>query len=912
MRDWKKDVRDRLLLPELKGLREERIIEEIVVQLEDFYQEARGHGLSEDKAEEEALGRIDWETLKDGLDRSERRRRRPRSVIWMETLGNRMRQWGGFWIGVANTLQDMRIALRQIRQRPGVTVAAVLCLAIATGGGAVLYTQAVATLLQPSLAEDPDRMVRIYTRWEGSEEYASVSYPDFEDLRREVETFESVVLATPVPMNLATEDRSRRVWGELVSADYFRSFGVEMVMGRTFLPEEDESEGTHPVVVISYGLWQSRFGGDPDIIGRQIHINRHPFTIIGVTEEEFYGDSVGLVMRLWVPVAMYREAAPMLSDIHIRDDHMFRSAICRLETGVTFDQAVEQVEVLRDRLAEQYPDIYTGKTFNLLPEREASLDPLVRADFKRFIFFGFVIIAFVLVLACANVAGLLLARTAGRRREIGIRMALGAGRGRLMRSLLAESATLALVAGFLAFVIAMLLHGASNSISVPMDLPLVLGSGAIIYWSDILFIFVATVIAAVLISLTPAIQASRENIASALSSGDGMQPRQATLSRRMLVTVQVAASFTLLVGSGLVLRGMQHMQDVDPGFDPQNQLLATVDLAMQGYSDDEGRIFCRELKSRLRNLPGVEAVGMALNIPLSLTAQTNACEPEGYEIPEGERLLAGVNIVDEGYFAAMGIPILEGRVFTEFDNEEAPPVIIVNEAFRDRFWPGESPIGKRVKHADVWMEVVGMVPTGKYFSLGEDPSPHYYYAFDQNYFGMMTIHIRGSEPLALVDAVRREVAELDPMLPVGELNSMAGRISFSLMPYSIATGVMFMFGLIAVLLASIGLYGLVDYFVSRQTKEIGIRMALGALNSDVLRFVVGRGMRLTFTGLAIGLVCAIGISMLARTVLPGLDSVEPLLLGIPLLLLGMIAFLASFFPAHRATRIAPVDALRIE
>jgi predicted permease len=392
-----------------------------------------------------------------------------------------------------------------------------------------------------------------------------------------------------------------------------------------------------------------------------------------------------------------------------------------------------------------------------------------------------------------------------------------------------------------------------------------------------------------------------------------MLSRRAAFSRRMLVTVQVAASFTLLVGGGLVLRGMQHMQDIDPGFEPENQLLVSLDLAMQGYSEEEGRIFFHDLKNRLNTMPGVEAVGLALNIPLSLMAQTHGCEPEGYEIPEGERLLVMVNTVDEGYLAAMGIPILEGRGFTAFDDEDAPPILVVNEAFRDRYWPGESPIGKRVKHADTWFEVVGMVPTGKYFALGEKPRPQYYYAFNQNYFGMMTVHVRvDSDPLALVDAVRREVADLDPMMPVGELNTMAGRISFSLMPYSIATGVMWMFGLIAVLLASIGLYGLVAYFVNRQTREIGIRMALGALNSDVLRFVVERGMRLTFVGLGIGLICSMGVSVLASTTLPGVRLFEPLLMGIPLLLLAVIALLASFFPARRAIRITPMDALRVE
>ncbi|MFC1545368.1 ABC transporter permease [Gemmatimonadota bacterium] len=913
MPDWRSEIRERLDLPELQGLREERIIEEITVQLHDFYEEALGRMLPEIEAEQYAIDRIDWETLSDGLRLSERRRRRPRFAIWAESMAGRLRVRGGLWIWITDMGKDMMIALRQVRKNPGVTAAAVLCLAVAIGGGAVLYSMAVGTLLQPSTAENPDRIVRIYTRWEGGNEFSSVSLPDFEDIRREVGVFDRLVLATPMSMNLTIDDQNSRVWGSLVSGDFFECFGTEMELGRGFLPEEDRTDDTHPVVVVSYGFWQERFGSDPDIVGQQIQINRYPFTVIGVAGKGFYGDSVGMVMRLWIPVAMHTRAAPLLTDIHKRDNHLFRSIICHLRPGVSVGQAAEQVDMMRASLADRYPDLYTGKAFTVLPEKEASLDPMVRGGFVQFISFGSAIVALVLILSCANVAGLLLARTEGRRQEIGIRVALGAGRGRLMRSLLAESAVLAIIAGVLACIIAVVLNGASGSMTAPMDIPIAFGTGKAILWSDILFIFSATVAATVLISLTPAIHASRANIASALKSGSNMLSRRATFSRRILVIVQVAASFTLLVGGGLVLRGMEHMREIDPGFDAGNQLLLSLDLTVQGYSEEEGSAFFRDLKDRLSTLPGVEAVGMAFNIPLSLMSQTHVCDPEGYMIPEDERLQVMVNTVDEGYFTAMGIPILEGRSFGVFDDESAPPVIIVNEEFRDRYWSGESPIGKRVKHGDTWFEVVGMVPTGKYFSLSERSRPHYYYAFGQSYQGLMTIHIRSdSYPLALADAVRREVADLDQALPVDELSTMAGRISFSLMPYSIASGVMWMFGCIAMLLASIGLYGLVSYFVNRQTREIGVRMALGAVNSDVLRYVIGRGMRLTLVGLGIGLVCAAGVSVMAGATFPGIRAFEPLILGIPMLLLILIAFLASYFPARRAIRITPIDALKAE
>jgi predicted permease len=427
------------------------------------------------------------------------------------------------------------------------------------------------------------------------------------------------------------------------------------------------------------------------------------------------------------------------------------------------------------------------------------------------------------------------------------------------------------------------------------------------------FIVVASGLATIIISLAPALFASREDAAEALRLGTGSRPRQASFSRRALVAVQVAASFTLLVGGGMVLKGMQQLQTVDPGFDPERQLVARVDLVLQNYSEAEGRLFHRRLRENLIGRPEIEAVGLAFNIPLSLSMQTHGIEPEGYEIPEGERLLVDVNTVGEGYFEAMGISFIEGRPFNASDTPDTHPVVIVNEAFRDRFWPGESPLGKRVLRGDAWFDVVGMVPTGKYFGLGEDPKPYMYYAFGQHYEGMTNIHIRtAGDPLLMVDTVRREIGALDPTLPVQELNAMTGRIDFALMPFRIATGAMWTFGLIAVLLSSIGLYGLVAYFVNRQKREIGIRIALGAVRGDVLRHVIGRGMRLTVTGLAIGFIFALGAASLASTAIRGLRVFDPVLLGIPMILLGAIAFVASLFPALLAARIAPAETLRVE
>jgi predicted permease len=913
MPDWKRIVRERLRLPDLRELRGERIVEEIAGQLEDLYQQERTRGVTEAEAEGRALDHFDWEVLAEGLETAERPNRRPHGERWADGVEEGMRRRGGSWVPSADFLQDLRLAVRQLRRRPGVTVAAVFSLAIAISGGAYLYGTAVETLLKPSTAADPARVVRLYTAWEGSLPYGSISYSDFEDLRDGVEAFESAVVTAMMPMYLNVGERTQRIWGGLVSGGYFQTLGVGMALGRAFLPEEDLTEGTHPVAVISYAFWQNRFGGDPEVIGRKVEINRHPFTIVGVAEKGFYGDSVGLVMPLWVPAAMHEVATPLLTGFHIRDNHSLRSIIARLKPEATLAQAEEQVAAVRERLAGTWPDLFVGKTYRVYPEREASLDPLVRRDFARFITFGFVMVALVLLLASSNVAGLLLARTAGRTRELGIRMALGAGRGRLVRTLLAESLVLGGLGGLAGLVLSMVMNRASAGLSVPIDVPLSISTGKTLNPSDFYFMLAATVVVTLLIGLTPAIQALREDVVASLKSGDGRRPHRAHLARRALVAVQVAVSFALLAGGGMVLKGLRHMQQIDPGFDPDGQLVAGLDLTLQRYSEEEGRRFFTDLKERLLGLPGVEAVGLAFSIPLSLMMQTHGVEPEGYEVPEGERLLVDVNTVDEDYFTAMGIPILEGRAFTRFDDPAAPPVVIVNEAFRDRFWPGASPIGRRIKHGETWYEVVGMVPTGKYLGLGEEPRPYYYYAFAQDYIGMVNLHIRTSgNPLALAPAVRREVAELDPSLPVGELNTMRGRTAFALMPYTIATGAMWVFGLLSILLASIGLYGLVAYFVNRQRREIGIRMALGARERDVLWHVVGRGLRITLIGLAIGLVFALGTSVMVSGLIRGLHPIEPLVLGIPMLLLTAIALAASWFPARQAVRISPVEVMRSE
>ncbi len=808
-------------------------------------------------------------------------------------------------------LQDVGFSVRQMVKNPGFTAAAVLCIALGIGANTATFSFANSILMYESPAREPDRLVRLFIRWASGLEYGSWSWPDYVDFRDRSDVLEGLVAERPTPVNLSRDGQNERVWGILTSGNYFSELGIEINIGRGFNEEESETRGAHAVTVLSHALWQTRFGADPDVLGDDIILNGQPFSVIGVAPEGFRGTNVGFAPDLWVPFMMAEAISPGYNILDERGNHGIQFITGRLKPGVTVEQADESLNALMAELIGEYPE-NEGKSVLVFPEGEAALHPMVRGGFVGFIAVMFGVVGLILLLACANVAGLVLARSSARSREIGIRLSLGASRLRLVRQLLTESLVLAAAAGGVGLLLAFWLIRLVSAFEPPSDLPL---DWTISMDARVLaFTFLATVITGAVFGLAPTLQTTRQDLASTVKEGAAQGGSKSSFARRALVVSQVGLSLVLLIGAALAIRSLRNVGEVDLGFEPDNLAIAGVDLDLQGYDGDAGRQFQRELRERLGTVPGVEAVGYGDVIPLNLMSNSSGVLPEGYEIPEGStRPIVERNVVDAGYFEAMGIPVLQGRAFTEADNEDAPPVMIVNQTFAERYWPGEDPIGKQVEANSVDHTVVGIVKDGKYFSIGEDPKPYFYRSMHQRYSGYFFIHVRtAGETAGVLEAVRREVGAMDATLPVSDLQTMTAALGIAYLPARLGASVVAGFAVLALVLAAVGLYAVVAYSVSQATHEIGIRMALGARAADVLRLVVRQGMGLTVVGLGVGLVGGLALTRLMGALLYGVAPTDVTSYIVASLVLALAAALACFVPAWRATRVDPLVALRSE
>ncbi len=813
---------------------------------------------------------------------------------------------------MAHFIQDIRYGARQLRNNPGFTLAAVLCIALGIGANSATFSFANSLLFRMPDVEEPDRLVRLFISWASGLKFGSFSYPDFVDFRDKNDVFSGMIAETLRPLHVSDGDRNEKLAGSIVSGNYFSGLGVDIAMGRDFAPEEDRTPGTHPVAILSHGLWQRRFGADPNVIGRSISINGHPFTIIGVAPQGFQGINTAIRNDLWVPILMQEQLIPGDNLLEQRDYHWINFVTARLKPGDTVDQARDSTNVLMVNLIEEYPDSNKGKSIDIYPESQASLHPMVRQGFVGFMTLVFAVVGLVLLLACANVAGLLLARVAARHKEVGIRLALGASRGRLVRQLLSEAILLSILGGGFGLLLAVLLIRLIQSFQPPSGMPIhlevsidpvVLG-----------FTFLAAVLTGVVFGLAPALQAIKQDLVASLKEGVASQFGGASRLRKVLVVGQVALSLVLLIGAGLVIRSLQNARNLDPGFNPDNLLVAILDLDLQGYDEAAGRQFRRALRERVETLPGVQAAGFSMEIPLHFAGRQRGVRPRGYEVPEDSNAPSiDYNLVDHGYFRAMGIPLLSGRGFAETDDEDAPPVLVINQTFAERFWPGDDPIGKRVRTAGEDHEVIGLVGAGKYFSLGEDPKPYMYLPLAQNHHGTTVLNARtAGEPAALLPAIRAEIRNLDATLPVSDLKTMHTALGFALLPARMAAGVVSAFAVLALLLAAVGLYGVIAYSVCQGMRDIGIRMALGAGSADVLKLVLRQGVKLVVGGLAIGLVGGLALTRLMSGQLYGVSATDPASYAVAAIVLTGVALLASFLPARRATAVDPVVALREE
>jgi predicted permease len=812
-------------------------------------------------------------------------------------------------------MNDVRFAFRQLRRNPGFSLIVVLTLALGIGANASIFSLVNAVFLRPPpCVQQPDRLVWIYTSDFSGPPYGASSYPDFQAFREQTKLLSAAAAFSPKPVNLVESGQTTRLMSELVSADYFDVLGVRPQRGRGFIPNEGREPAA--VAVIGDGLWHRRFGGDPAIVGKAIHLNGGTFTVVGVAPPGYRGSIRGLQVDVWIP---FRAQQLLMGRQDFIDQRGNRGllVIGRLAPGVTPDRAQAGFRVVAASLYRAYPKSWVdvkdhGRSITVVPERISRVPMMLRGPALGLTGLLLTVVGLVLLLCCANVANLLLARAAGRSREFGIRLSLGATRKRLARQLLTESALLAALGGVAGLLSAT--WSARLLAKLLPPLPIRLHLDVSLDWRVVLFATAASGLTALLFGLAPALRSARADVTSTLKEVPAAgRVRRMTL-QSALVVVQVAVSIVLLVGAGLLLRSLSASQRVDVGLDPQGVVVAGMDLSTQGYEDQQRVEFYRGLERRLSHLPGTTGVALGSSVPLSLRGSRTGAGVEGYEPRQGEDMEFRFAVVGPNYFRVLRIPLLRGRGFSAADRAGAPPVVIVNEAFARRFWPDQDPLGKRLNFAANLknLTVVGVVPTGKYTSLAEDPTPFLYLSYLQAPQDML-VHIRSTRQAErVIPGVRRAVHEIDPDLPLTTLAPMTEVMATSRLPQRIGAAVLTLFAALAMLLAAVGLYGVMAAVVSRRTREIGIRVALGADRRRIVRLVVGRGLGITVLGLTVGLALAAVLSHLLSRFTFGIQTLDPpAFIGMSVLF-AAVATAACYLPARRASRVEPMAVLREE
>jgi predicted permease len=814
--------------------------------------------------------------------------------------------------------QDIIYGLRTLLRSPAFTFVAAISLALGIGANTAIFSLVNATLLRPLPVQDPAALATLYTTDQRNPGNLPLSHLNFKDLRDQNAVFTGVAAFTFAQMNWSTGSEAEQILGQVVTANYFSLLGTEPTLGRGFTPEED----TRPtnVVVVSHGFWQRSLGSDPNVIGRTLTLNRTPFTVVGVAPKGFNGTFLGGGPAVWVPMSTHDIAQPNFDWYETRRG-LFLFVFGRLKPGVTMQQAKANVEAVFSQLAQSYPVDNKGRGAGAWPLLEARLNPGGQggAPVVQLSTILMVVVGIVLLIACANVANLLLARATRRRREIAIRLAMGARRIRLVRQLLTESVMLSIIGGVLGLLLAYWLL--DLLVSADLQLPIPIIDSVAIDGRVLGFTALLAIATGVLFGLAPALQASKADVVPVLKNelvpaATGRRGVAGMFSlRHVLVIAQVALSLVSLIAAGLFLRSLRGAQATDTGFETRGVLVMTVNLGREGYTSERGQAFYRDVVERISALPGVRKTAVASGAPLT-GGFLRSVFPEGMDTTTQDRILVQVNSVSPGYLETIDVALLRGRDLTDADKTGAPLVVVINETMAQRFWPGQEAVGKRFKFFgdDEFTTVVGIAKNAKYNGVAEDPIPFIYQPLLQNYSPAATLHVRGEvEASSLASAVRQRVLEVDPTLSVFNVRTLEEQVSESLAPLRINVIMLTTFGVLALLLASIGLYGVASYAVSQRTREIGVRMALGAEPSSVLRLVLGHGLALVGIGLGVGLLLAAALTgVLPQNLLTNVSARDPWTFIGTSLLLSMVALIASYIPARRATRIDPLIALRTD
>ena len=808
-------------------------------------------------------------------------------------------------------LQDLRYAVRMILKSPVLSGLAILSLGLGIGANTTIFSVTNALLLQSVPVAEPDRLLAVYTTDKKNPGFGPLSHLNWKDYARDGEVFEGVLGYDWTPMSLNTGGEPQVLFGQLVSGNYFDVLGVRAVAGRTFGPHEDEVPGRDPVVVLSHAFWTKRFGADPRAMGQTLNLNGAAYTIVGVAPADYTGLDVGVRPEVWVPMAMNKQVKTGVNWYEERRG-LFVFTVGRLKPGVTQAQAQARLAVIGQRLENEYPNDNKGRSVTLVPLARATVNPNARDGVVAVTALLMTIVGLVLLIACANVSNLLLGRALHRRREIAVRLAIGATRRRLIRQFLTESVALALPAAALGIAIAYWARGALLALLPPLP-GIAVALHLDLDWRVLAFTMAAGVGAGILFGLVPALQASKPDVVDALKDNDrsGGSARRRFGIRDVLVVGQVALSLVALVGAGLFLRSLEATRKTDPGFEAKNLLSVAFDLGLQGYNEEKGEAFLRQVRERVSSLPGVAAVSHASAGPLAGSVSRSVFLEGGNE---NDRTLVQVNTVGPAYFDAMRIPIRQGRPITEDDKAGGPKVVVINETMARKFWPKGDALGKRFHFFgtnEPWAEIVGVARDAKYNFLGEDPIPYIYEADAQRYSGAQTLIVRTTgNPASLLVPVERELKARDRQVPLTALATVGQTIDDGLWAPRAGASLLGLFGLLALVLAAVGIYSVMSYSVSQRQREIGIRMALGARRQDVLRMMLGRGMRVVAVGLAVGLLISFSLARLAASLLVGVSPWDAASFAGAATVLAVVAVAANFFPTRRAAGIDPTVALR--
>jgi predicted permease len=816
-------------------------------------------------------------------------------------------------------IQDLRFGVRMLLKSPGMTVVAVLALALGIGANTAIFSGVSAFLFRPLPVGEPAQLVRVFEVADDRGTSDDLSYPDFVDYRDLNNVFEGVVGESIIQAAISAQNQNDVIWGQLVTGNYFDVLRVKPILGRTFAPDEDKTPGAQAVVVLGHSLWQRRFAADQNIVGKTVDLNGRAYNVIGIAPESFKGTKFGLSLDFWAPMMMAEELDRSPKMLSSRNSH-WMNVFARLKPGVSQAQASAALSVIAQGLNKTYPNERTSTTKAIVKTEQDGRWGDAAVVMKSAGAIAMAIVGLILLIACANVANLLLARAAARRKEIGVRLALGASRARLIRQLLTEGLLLSVLGGVLGLLLAYWVTGLMTKFMPVLPYNLVTDFFAIdarALW----FTLVVSLLTGVVFGLAPAWHASNPEIVPVLkgdaNASETGKRRRFTL-RNGLVVAQVALSLVVLVCGGLFIKSFRHAQRMDPGFGTKGILLVSLNPQFVGYDDEQTKNVLRQIVERAGALPGVQAASVARLIPLGDSSNSN-----GPILKEGEKLAPGSagrnimnNVVSPGYFKTLQIPLIGGRDFADSDRKGAQRVIIVNERMAQQLWPGENAVGKRIfvgAESRDPIEVIGVATTGKYRALAEDPKPYYYSPMTQRGASGMTLLVRTSgDPRSLVASLRSEVQALDPRIPLSSIKTMTEHMTWALWAPNMAATMALAFGVVALLLSAVGLYSVMAYVVSQRTREVGIRMALGAKRSDVLKLITGQGMRLAIIGVAIGFALSLALARVLSSVLIGVSAYDVTTFVIVPLLLAVVAYIACLIPARRATKVNPLVALRYE